>query len=280
MTTLLLAAVFVALGVWAWIHLGPTPAADRDWDPEHSVPPRFRIDGPRVTVEGVRNFSWVGAGDYVPAWENRTYDLGELRRVWFVLTPFSTRWRGPAHTFLSFQFGDDDFLAVSVEARRERGESYGVVKGMLRRFELIYVAGDERDLVGVRALHRSDDVYVYPARVDADAARALFLQIAHSANRLHAEPEFYHSVTNNCTTRIVNHVNRVAPARIPRSWRILLPGHADRLALDLGLLDTDLPIEAARERWFVNERARAWADDPGFSLGIRGEEETPREGRF
>ena len=37
-----------------------------------------------------------------------------------------------AHTFLSFEFAGPRFVAISVEARKERGERYGPVKGLLR----------------------------------------------------------------------------------------------------------------------------------------------------
>jgi len=252
-----------------WIVLGPRPSHQRDWQPEHAVLPEFVIRGETMTVRGVRNFRWLDGSTFEAEWEERSYDLGSLRGVWYALTPFSRNWRGPAHSLLSFQFGDDTFLAISVEARRERGEQYSLWKGMARRFELLYVVGDERDLLGVRAVHREDQLFLYPMRVDSAGARALLLEMAESANRIREAPEFYHTVTNNCTTRIVDHVNTVAPGRVPRSWRILLPGYSDELAHELGLIETDLSLEDARGRWFVNERARRWVDDPGFGVRIR-----------
>jgi hypothetical protein len=255
-----------------WDRWGLSPRTDRDWTAEHKVAPEFVVAGDSLTVKGVRNFAWTGPDAFEAAWEDRSYDLGELRRVWYILTPFSTTWRGPAHALLSFQFGEDDFLAISVEARREEGETYGLVKGMLRRFEILYVAGDERDLVGMRALHRRDSVFVYPVRATPDGVRALLLDMAEKANRLRDHATFYHTLFDNCTTRIVHHVNRVAPTQVRWSLRILLPGYSDALAHRLGLLDTDLPLKEARTRWFVDERARRWADAPDFSVRIRGEE--------
>jgi hypothetical protein len=263
----------ILAGAATWTLLAPLPRANRDWVEEHRVAPAFILSGDLLTVRGVRNFSWRGGEEeYEPRWEERRYDLRELRRVWYVLTPFSTSWRGPAHALLSFQFGDDDFLAISVEARREVGEAYHLVKGMFRRYEILYVVGDERDLVGKRALHRGDSVFVYPGRATPEGLRGLLLDIAHEANRLRAHPTFYHTLFDNCTTRIVRHVNQVAPTPVRWSWRILLPGYSDALAHRLGLLDTDLPLEEVRKRWKVNERARRWADAPDFPLRIRGEE--------
>ncbi|MEX2530880.1 MAG: DUF4105 domain-containing protein [Gemmatimonadota bacterium] len=228
------------------------------------------MNGDELTVRGVRNFSWRSATEYDPSWEERTDDLTKIRQVWYVLTPFSTSWRGPAHSLVSFEFTDGEFLAISVEARRETGETYGILKGMLKRFEILYVAGDERDLVGMRAVHQGDSVYVYPARATEEGVRTLLLDMVEEANRLRSDPMSYHSLRVNCTTRLVDHVNRVAAVPIRWSWRILLPGYSDALAHRLGLLDTDLPLGEARRRWYVNERARRWIDAEDFSLRIRG----------
>ena len=46
-----------------------------------------------------------------------------------------------AHTYFVFDFEDQPPVAISVEARRERGESYDVVRGMFNEFELIYIWG-------------------------------------------------------------------------------------------------------------------------------------------
>lgn len=261
--------VTTALALGLWLTLGPRASHQRAWQEEHAILPEFLVEGDRLTVRGVRNFRWTGPAEYHPAWEERVYDLRTLNGVWYALTPFSRSWRGPAHSLLSFQFGEDTFLAISVEARREEGEVYSLLKGLARRFELLYVVGDERDLLGVRAVHRDDQVFLYPMQVDGAGARALLLDMAEHANRLRDTPEFYNTATNNCTTRIVDHVNRVAPGRVPGSWRILLPGYSDELAWELGLIRTEQSLDETRARWHVNQRARLWQDHPEFSVRIR-----------
>jgi len=264
-------ALLSVLAAAGWMLLGPRPSADRDWTEEHRVAPEFVVEGDRLTVHGVRNFAWASASTFEPLWETRSYDLNAVRRVWYILTPFSRAWRGPAHALVSFEFDDDEFLAISVEARREEGERYGLLKGMLRNFELIYVAGDERDLVGMRALHRGDSVYTYPARASPEGARELLLDMATEANLLRTRPAFYHTLFDNCTTRIVDHVNRVTDTPVGKSWRVLLPGYSDALAHELGLLDWEGSIQEVRERWFVNERARTWDGAEDFAARIRDE---------
>ena len=60
------------------------------------------------------------------------------------------------------------------------------------------------------------------------------------------------------------------PLPLPFSYKILFPGYSDQLAYDLGLIDTDLPFEAVRERFQINDRAERFADNPDFSVKIRG----------
>jgi len=263
----LIALVLVtAAGGLGWSSV--RPSNDRPWVPEQARLASARIDGPTLILDNVRNFDWSG-DTAVEAWERRSYDLDRIASVWYVLTPFARDWRGPAHAFLSFGFDDGAFLAISVEARKEIGERYEIWKGLLKRFELTYAVGDERDFIGLRVLRHQTDAYVYPVRATREAARALLLDMLDAVNELAGAPAFYGSLRDNCTTRILDHVNRIAPERIPYGWRVLLPGYSDALVLERGLLDTDLPLDAARARFLVNERVRAHIGAPDFSSRIR-----------
>lgn len=262
---LLLAGGILAAG----LILTATPQADRNWASEHAIAPTLRQEGDTLVVEGVRNFRWTGRSSHEARWETRRFVLADVVGVWYIVGPFSHLWRGPAHTLLSFEFSDDVFLAVSVEARREVGESYGFIRGMLRRFELLYVFGDERDLIAHRAIHRPDQIHLHRLTLTAHEARMLLLDVAAGAEAVRQTPVFYHTVQDNCSTRIVDHLNAVLDPPLPRSCQILLPGYSDALLYDRGLLDTRLTLPAERARALVNERAVRWQDDPDFSLRIR-----------
>jgi hypothetical protein len=177
--------------------------------------------------------------------------------------------KGPAHTLVSFGFADGSYVAISVELRREPGETFSPVKGLLKQYELMYVVADERDVIRLRTSHRHDDVFLYPVRATDEQRRQLFVSMLRRANRLREHPEFYNTLTNTCTTNIVRHVNAIAPKKIPFGYKVLLPGYSDRLAYDLGLLDTDLPFAEAKARHHINARALRHADAPGFSTLIR-----------
>lgn len=267
----LLAGAGVALAVLlAWIRV--EPSNERDWVPEQAVLPTATFEGDRVHIRGFRNWDWRGEGDAVARFEERTYDLDRIESVWYILSPFGTDWRGPAHSFLSFGFADSQYVAVSVEARKEVGETYSILRGLMKRFEVMYVIGDERDLLGVRVFRNQDEIQVYPIRATRQAVRELFVEMLERANGLAAEPEFYGSLRNNCTTNILRHVNRVSPRPIRFGPRILLPGYSDEVAHRLGLIDTELPLDAARERFRVNDRVRQYVDRHDFSAAIRSVE--------
>jgi hypothetical protein len=244
------------------------PSNYRTWIPAQAVLPTAELRGDSLTVRNIRNSQYLNADDYVVRYYDKTFDLRKLRSVDFVTVPFQD---SPtlAHTMLSFGFDDADFLAVSVEARYEEGETYSPVKGALRQYELIYVVADERDVIVLRAKHRKDDVYLYRTRATPELARALLLDMMARANKLAAEPEFYDALSNNCTTNIVAHVNRVQPGRVPLNVGVLLPGYADRLAYDLGLLDTQLPFEKLKHQARIDRVAARHADETNFSQRIR-----------
>lgn len=265
---LLLAPAVALAGLAGWLALR-TPATRRDWVAEHARQPTAAITGDSATVRDVRAFTWRAGAPPLERWETRTYDLRRLDRAWFGLVPLSASLRAPAHLFLSFGFGDSAFVTVSVEGRREAGERFGLLAGMLRRFELIYVVADERDFFGRRVVQDGDPIYLFPVRATPAQLRALLTAMLGRASALDAAPEFYHSVVNNCTTNIVDHVNALAPGRIPPGWKVLLPGYADDVARALGLIEGGADAADARARYRVDGLARAALDSAGFSLRLR-----------
>jgi hypothetical protein len=261
----LMVVAIVAVGVWMSIR----PTNERAWVTQQAVLPAARIDGHLAHVQGVRNFQYTAEDKFTPAYYDRTYDLDKLVSVSFILTPFSESWRGPAHTFVTFGFSDSQYVSISVEARREPGEAYGPLTGLFKRYELIYVIGDEHDLIGQRAIFGTSPVYLYPIRAPRERIRAVFVEMLQRANGLREHPEFYNTLTNNCTSNVIAHVNHVAPHRISSGIKTILPGYSDEVAFKLGLIDTDLDLEHARERFRINTRARRFAEDPLFSFRIR-----------
>lgn len=250
----------------AWTSI--RPSHDREWIDEQRLLPHATFHDDVVTIHNVRNFRWGPGQEVRPAWETRTYRLSQIQSVWYVLTPFASDWRGPAHAFVSFGFEGGEHVAISIESRRESGEAYSILRGMLKRFEIMYVVGDERDLIDLR-VRRGEDVYVYPIRASRAQVRDMFVAMMGRANDLRDRPEFYGSLANNCTTNLLVHVNSVASRKIRYGRKILLPGYSDQLAHERGLIDTDLTLDSARARFRVNERATRYAGAPDYSRRLR-----------
>jgi hypothetical protein len=244
------------------------PSNHRDWSSDQAILPWAEIDGPRVTLHNIRFCTYRTAQDYDVAHYDRAFDLTTLRSVDYIVEPFA-RWRGPAHTFVSFGFDGPEYVAVSIEIRKVRGQSFSAWRGLFRAYEIMYVFGDERDLIKLRTNYRRDQVYLYPLRARPEGARQLFLDMIGKANRLRSRPEFYNTLTNNCTIGLMRHINGVIKRNVPFSFRLLLPGYSDRLAYELGWIATELPFEEARRRHHINERALRYANDPAFSRRIR-----------
>lgn len=244
------------------------PSNDRDWSPDQAVLPYAEFHGDSVTVHNIRNCTYRTAEDYTIDHYDKTYDLTEIKTLDFVVTPFLNT-PSLAHLAMSFGFEDDEYLGVSVEIRKEKGEQYAALKGVLRQFELMYVVADERDLIRLCTDHYLNGVYIYRVKVSPEEVRAMFVDVMTRTNDLAVHPEFYNTFTNNCTTNIVKHLNRTSRFHVPYGKGILFPGYFDQTAYDLGLIDADTSFEQVKLRSRVNRRVYFHANNPDFSAAIR-----------
>jgi hypothetical protein len=261
------AAFVLVLGVIAW-WLTITPSHDRNWRPEVAVMPRAFIDGDRVHLTGVRNFDYRSRGDFTVHYEERDIELSHVTGLDFFVSYWSEGL--VAHTFVSFDFDNTWPLSISIETRPEVGRGFEPIASMFKQFELIYVVGEERDLVGVRAIHRPETVYLYHLNTAPDNARRLLMVYLARINELADRPEFYNLLTNNCTINIIRYAN--AAGRKGRfDIRHLFNGLIDSYLYHSGRVDTTLPFDELRRRSLINEAVRA-ADDapePDYSRRIR-----------
>ena len=246
------------------------PSNDRQWSTPVAVLPSVTVDGDNFTFHNVRNFQYRTENDFTPRYYDKTVKLSELDSVDLL----ASYWMGDAiaHIFVSFGFGGRDHLAVSIETRPEKGESYSTITGFFRNFEIFYVVADERDLIGVRTNHREDppeQVYLYRTKGPIENARHVFLDYVDTINGLNTEPGWYNTLTTNCTTSILWHT-RMNTGHPPLSWKVLVSGYLPEYLYELGRIDTSLPFPELKKRSQVNAAARAAGDDaPDFSQKIR-----------
>jgi hypothetical protein len=248
------------------------PSHFRDWVPEQALLPTAEFRGNQVTVRNVRNCQYFADDVYLVDYYDKTFDLNAVRSVDFLTAPFAGM-PAFAHTFISFEIaGDDgksDYLAASVEVRKERNEKYSTVKGSARQYELMYVLADERDVIQQRTNFRGEDVYLYRTVATPESARRLLVDVLARVNELAKQPEFYNTLTNNCTSNIVRHINHIKPNRVSADPRMLLPGYADELAYDEGLLVRHGSFLETKQQAYINPLAKRYAGREDFSQMIR-----------
>jgi hypothetical protein len=261
-------AGFLFVLVW-WLHL--KPSNDRAWESDLAETPWAEIDGNKVTLHNFRSCDYRTEFDYTCRWLAKTLDLSELRGIDLAIT----YWGSPyiAHPILSFQFGDDDYVAASIETRKEAGEGYSAILGFFRQYELVYVFATERDLIRLRTnFRKGEEVYLFHTDAEPKWARQLFVEYLARANYLREHPEWYNALTRNCTTvifRSMADIGRLPPGTSLHNWQIILNGRGDEMLYKGGNLEGNLPFPELKESAHINDVARRANQDPDFSLRIR-----------
>ncbi|AGT07251.1 Lnb N-terminal periplasmic domain-containing protein [Paracoccus aminophilus] len=246
----LTAGLVVVAGWYAQIR----PSNDRIWESDVSRGVTAVTHGNFVTLQNVRDFDWQTRDQGTERWRDMTFDLREITEV----DLFNSIWSSPliAHTLISFGFSDGRRIVFSAEIRREKGEVFSTFGGFFRKFELVIIAATEEDIVRLRTTARREDVSLFPLRVTPDQARELFLAYITRANALKDHPEFYNTLTSNCTT-IIWELAHAIDHRLPFDWRVLVSGMLPEYLKSRGLLYSDQDIATIREEARISALAQA-----------------------
>jgi len=284
---LVLAVAFAAFGLWAmwfthrrrahWVFAGLfvavcawwstiLPSHDREWQAEVAVMPRAIVDGDRVRITGVRHFDYRSRNDFTVRYVEREVSLAHLKGV----DLFVSYWmKGPiGHTFVAFVFDNAPPIDISIETRPTVGQGYDPIASLFKQFELIYVVGDERDLVRVRTNFRDEDVFLYHVKITPEAARRLFLVYLARINELAERPEWYHLLSNSCTINIIRYANAAGRAG-GLDIRHVLNGLIAGYLYSTGRLDTTLPFDELQRRSDITAIAQAAGNADDFPQRIR-----------
>lgn len=257
-----------ALLAW-WRRL--RPAKDLAWAEDVAHLATGDVEGQRLILHRVRHFDWQTPTEARGGWERRVYDLHRLQSV----DLFVSSWGRPgiAHVLVSFGFSgegpaDDDFVAFSVEVRRERHERFSEIAGFFKQYELAIIAADERDVLRLRSNVRGERVTLYHVTLSPDARRELLLALVGAANDLEREPRFYHTITANCTTLVFAMMRQIIEG-LPLDHRLLLSGLLPGYIHDRGGLVPGYSLSELRRLGDITRRARQAHDAHDFSLRIR-----------
>lgn len=267
----LFALALFAVTLW-WRTIAPP--AQADWSPDVARQVTGTIEGDQLTLTDVRNFEWRTADDFTPNWETRHYDLSTLQGA----DLFMSYWGAPgiAHMIISFEFENDSYLAWSVEVRRKVTSSYSPVADAFKAHTLVLVAADERDVVGTRTNARGEDVQLYRLTTPVPNARRLLERYVRAANALHENPQWYNSLTANCTTVVFGMIRTLTDS-LPLDWRVFVNGYLPRFAYDRGAVDTRLSFEALQEAAHISATAQTVGLTDSFSTDIRQNVPNPRQ---
>ncbi|RWR09469.1 Lnb N-terminal periplasmic domain-containing protein [Paenirhodobacter populi] len=259
---LVLALAAGAVGLW---YQTIQPRADRDWaaDVAHGV--TARVQGDTVTLSDIRDFRWSAPDRAEERWITRSYELSQLETV----DMFTSVWSNPAiaHVLVSFGFAGGDHVVFSAEIRRERGEVFNELGGFFRQFELVLIVATERDIVRLRTNYRKEEVSLFPVSLTPDQRREMFMAYVGLAGRLEQRPEFYNTVTANCTT-VVWRIARMVYPELPVGGGLVLSGYLPDYLNRLGLLGGQGSLAERRAAARIDARAQA-ATEADFSAAIR-----------
>ena len=254
--------------VLAW-WLSLKPSNQGDWQADAARTASIDINGDQVTIHNLRNCHYVTKTDYSDCWSDRTVYLSQLRYADLFFTTWGPKYIG--HPILSFQFGDNDHVAFSIEARYKVGQDYSAILGFFRQYELIFITADERDVIRLRTNFRKDEqVFMYRTTLTPDEARKIFLIYANYLDQLRDHPEWYNALTRNCTTTLDTKI--AADVKNPQPWnyQLLLNGTLDELLYQRGRLVTGgLLFPELKEREHINAAGQAADDSPDWSALIR-----------
>jgi hypothetical protein len=244
------------------------PSNDRNWEVGFEKLPIITITDSHVTIHNVRDYRHEAGKTISSGYTDRVVDAEEIERAWFIVEPFS-KWDGVAHTYFVFDIKDQDPLAVSVEARREKGEDYSAVKGAFNSYELIYIWGTEKDLTIRRVTVDNNKLYMYPLRISKVGIQKLFLQLAEQSHALEQTSRFYNTLTSNCTNELAKNANQVKPHSIPFDKALFLPGYSDELLYKLGFIPNNAPINEVQGRYYISDIVQEISQEASFSAVLR-----------
>jgi hypothetical protein len=234
----ILYAFFIILALCATLifltHFFRSPKNDRPWSLDQAILPIITEQGDTVTIQNIRNFSYASERVYTPHYYTATFEPKKIVSVDFILEPLAKY--GVAHTLLSFTFSDGRRLAISAEIRKEQGETFSALRGLLNEFELMYVIADERDVLGLRAIHRNHALYRHSLNLTSEESQSLFLNMLKKAQKLHHTPEFYNTMTNTCFTNIRDNINSTRSKKLPWDFANIFPLYADTYLYNNGLI--------------------------------------------
>ncbi len=255
-----LGAIFLAL---------KSPSNQANWQTQFKTLPSVKLEGDTIHIKNLRDFRYNKDATIREArYLEQTYQLSEFKNAWYGISHFGKN--GLAHVFMSFEFSDGKFLAVSIEARLEEEHinGYSPIKGLFRGYTKTIVLATEQDVIGLRTHIRSEPLYLYKLDVPELYTKPLLLNFLREAEVLNRKPTFYNTLIDNCMTGLLAQSDQFRKLSSWLDMRIILPGNSDQIAYELDYIDTSKPFDKVRTNALV-DASTVDISDADFSLKIR-----------
>ena len=247
-----LASLFTLLGLAAatiivWMR---DPSLSRDWDEDVRVLAGVEMQGHGlVKLTDIRDWSYTREAVVSKRYFDASIDPQHIVDVWMYEQELDNTGL-IAHTFLVFEFGANDeptrYIGLSVETRRELGEEYSLIGGVLRSFEVTHIWATESDLVTRRVIHLDYPLTRFRLDIPQKYRARIFVKFARETADLATAPRWYNTVTNNCTSSLFRYVNDSEPNAIPVHYSYVLTGKVDDYLAALGYLDPESSLAITR----------------------------------
>lgn len=228
--------------------------ADRNWYPYLGRDVSIELNQGAFSVSPVSDWRYLGAQVAEERYFDASFNVADLRNVWFVLEPQPGSTLA-AHTLLLFEFGDDRIIGLTIEARRQVDEEYDALAGIFNAFELAYVWGTARDFLTRRAVMLDHEVFVYPVAISDEQKLVLLTRLIERTDALERTPRYYNTILSNCTNELAKAAGfEWAPA-------FILTGRSDEYLYERGILP-GASFEQAHRRSDMTEFIQALNQAP------------------
>lgn len=246
-------ALILIAAVWLLLK---TPRADRNWLPDLAQQASVTEQDGTLHIENYRDWRWDAAGASQQDWiRSPGFQIAGVRRAWLVVEPHPSM-KVMAHTLVIFAFEDGTLTGLSVEARKEDGETYSAFQGALRKYELIYQWASPRDLLTRRAITLERDLFMYPLALSQAELEAYLGAVIARTRALETRPRFYNTLHSNCTNELAK------SAGLDWDPAFIFTGRAAEALDRMGRLSGEGDFAARKARAKIDDAVRSHAALP------------------
>lgn len=228
-----------------------TPSLERGWDEDVNVLAGVdALPGETISISKIRDWQYALNSITEKSYFDASFAPNDIAAMWMYEQQLDSSGL-IAHTFVVFEFDDSygraKYLGLSVETRREKGETYSLLGGVLRQFEITHIWATEKDLVTRRVLFLDYPLTRYKLEMPVAYYAQIFRKFAQETKGLASQPQWYNTVTNNCTSSLIKYVNESESNAIPIHYSYVLTGKVDEYLADLGYKSRDYSLHITRD---------------------------------